>query len=233
MPHLALQSKGSASDILSATTNNLKLQNQKQVNRNETVKFGSVLATQNQPKLVLPNFIGIRTAVPDEKLADVSLLKLDEASVEKLQKELIDFAIKSQNEAKQQEAEMVKQEAEMVKKDAETTKLVTEFGSPEYQKKYLMSVKVEAVVRDKQGNIIAQVYMPDDGGKLPREAIELLQKYENDPNMIVTHYKNLTEFDLVAEKMALTEKEWIKRPELYDPKMIIEAREFHKRLLAA
>ncbi len=116
---------------------------------------------------------------------------------------------------------------EMKIREAEAEKLMAEQMSPAGQKKYLMSQKLEAVVRDKAGNIIAKLYKDGssmnlgyDGGTTPAEK---LKKLESDPSVTVTHYSgDFSDFDLIPEEVALAEKDYLKRPELYPAELISE-----------
>lgn len=216
------------------------LVNQKQVSQKTRGDFDSMLVAQNpkksivttEPQSALSNITTLKIEMPDGRVLDVM-------DTEKIQKELIDFAIQSENEAKQHQAEMVKQEAEMVKKDAETTKSFAEF-SPAEQKEYLMAQKLEAVVRDKEGNIVAKLYKNGfsmnlvDSPNSQASPLVKLRQFENTSDFTVTHYDgNFSDYDLLPEDMAYAKKDWLKRPELYSQQLIQETQKYFQRLLAA
>lgn len=115
--------------------------------------------------------------------------------------------------------------------------------TPQEVKAYLISQKVEAVMRDKEGNIAAKLYengssmsygdvaLGYENGTSPTEK---LSKLETNPNFKVTHYDgSLNDYDLLPEEMAQGEKEWLKHPKLYDSQTNAEVREFNKRILTA
>lgn len=115
--------------------------------------------------------------------------------------------------------------------------------SPQEMKAYLMSEKIEAMVRDKTGSIVAILYkngssmnLGYDGGTYPAEK---LSKLEKDPNVTVTHYQNFSSFDMLKEQVALQEK-MPKQPIIYNTQeerdfynTQKEVFEFQKRILAA
>lgn len=115
--------------------------------------------------------------------------------------------------------------------------------TPQETKAHLISNKIEAVVRDKEGSIAAKLYK--DGSSMSYGSVTLgyengtsptekLSKLETNPNFKVTHYDgSLNDYDLLPEEMALGEKEWLKHPKLYDSQTNAEVREFNKRILAA
>ncbi len=114
--------------------------------------------------------------------------------------------------------------------------------TPQEMKAYLISQKIEAVVRDKEGNIAAKLYK--DGSSMSYGNVSLgyengtsptekLSQLEHNPNFKVTHYDgSLNDYDLLPEEMAQGEKEWSKHPNLYDSQTNTEVREFNKRILA-
>ncbi|MDD2863232.1 MAG: hypothetical protein PHC99_00720 [Methylococcales bacterium] len=114
---------------------------------------------------------------------------------------------------------------------------MAEHMSPAGQKKYLTSQKLEAVVRDKEGNIVAKLYkngmsmnLGYDGGTTPEQK---LKKLENAPNVTVTYYDgDVSDFDLIPEEVALAERDYLKRPELYPPELLRELRAINEQRLA-
>ncbi|MDD5214670.1 MAG: hypothetical protein PHQ03_03905 [Methylococcales bacterium] len=140
-----------------------------------------------------------------------------------------------------QQTGMTKAEAEAIlnpkPEPQSSVKSVMEM-SPIEQKAFFQSQKVEAVVRDKEGNIVAKLYrngmsmnLGYDGGTTPAEKVRRL---ENDPSVTVTYYSgDFSDYDLLQEKWDYAEKEFLKHPELYDSQVMTDIREFYKRILAA
>ena len=96
---------------------------------------------------------------------------------------------------------------------------------PETKKKHLISRQVDSVVRDTDGEIVAKLYKDGSfmwnnqsvgvvgmgGGRSNEDKIRQIEKL---PNMIVTHYENLTDFDLLPEEIASAKKQLL-LPERY------------------
>lgn len=139
--------------------------------------------------------------------------------------------------------------AEYDKSWAKYDKLVSdaeEFGTPEAQKKYMMSKEVESVARDATGNIVAKLYkdgsfycsnqlagtiVMGDG----RSHVQEMQQIAKQPGVVVTHYKNkVTDFDLLPEQIANDKKQQQLYPEFYSQysKEIQEVMELRERILA-
>ena len=115
--------------------------------------------------------------------------------------------------------------------------------TPQEMKAYLMSEKIEAMVHDKMGNVVAILYkngssmnLGYDDGTSPAEKVSKLEK---DPNVTVTHYQDFSSFDMLKEQVALQEK-MPKQPIIYNTQeerdfynTQKEVFEFQKRILAA
>ena len=145
-----------------------------------------------------------------------------------------------------QESGMTKAEAEEILKPKDMSEMSSKEPTPQEEKAYLMQEKIEALARDKKGNIVAILYKDGhsmnlgyDGGTSPAEK---LSKLENDPNITVTHYQDFSSFDMLKEQVALQEKNMLLHPQqpvfntqeerdFYNTQQ--EVFEFQKRILAA
>ncbi len=192
--------------------------------------FSTVLKTLTDlpQEKEMPTFSG-KMKMPDGSIVDVqpvhSKIFTHEESVELLQ-----------------ESGMTKAEAEKILKPI-PPQPESKAPTPEEEKAYLMSEKIEAMARDKAGNVVAILYkngssmnLGYDGGTSPAEK---LSKLEKDPNVTVTHYKDFSSFDMLKEQVALQEKmpkqsiiyNTQEERDFYNTQQ--EVFEFQKRILAA
>ena len=124
--------------------------------------------------------------------------------------------------------------------------------TPQEMKAYLMSKQVDAVARDAAGNIVAKIYT--DGSLMCSNGLanglinctsnlEKMRFLEKQPNITISDYtkEKVTDFDLLKEEVALTQKNMLLHPQLvfntqeerdfYNTQR--EVFEFQKRILAA
>lgn len=142
---------------------------------------------------------------------------------------------------------------EMKIREAEAEKIMAEQMSPAGQKKYLMSKQVDVVARDAAGNIVAKIYK--DGSLMCSNSLanglinctsnlERIRFLEKQSNIIISDYtkEKMTDFDLLKEEVALTQKNMLLHPrqlvfntqeerDFYNTQR--EVFEFQKRILAA
>ena len=168
--------------VINKTTAPLKLTSIVDKNKAGNLSdFGSVLKTSTDlsAKNEMPTFSG-KIKMPDGSIADVQPVHQKIFTHEESVKLL-------------QESGMTKAEAEEILKPIPPQPEQKE-QTPQEMKAYLMSEKIEAMVHDKMGNVVAILYkngssmnLGYDDGTSPAEKVSKLEK---DPNVTVTHYQD-------------------------------------------
>lgn len=219
----------------SVTNNNATAPIQKQAVQNSTNSgsdFQQVLSISN---ISTDESRAIRTFSGEIKMPDGTLKAIEPVKIQVFtHDESLDLL---------QQTGMTKAEAEEILKPKDLSQFVSKEPTPQEEKSYLMSEKIEAMARDKTGNIVAILYKDGhsmnlgyDGGTSPAEK---LSKLEKDPNVTVTHYQDFSSFDMLKEQVAQQEKmpkqsiiyNTQEERDFYNTQQ--EVFEFQKRILAA
>ncbi|MEN9596224.1 MAG: hypothetical protein RL236_658 [Pseudomonadota bacterium] len=221
--------------MLNSVTNNAAAPIQKQAVQNQTNSgsdFQQVLSASN---ISTDESRAMRTFSGEIKIPDGSLTVVEPVKIQV-------FTHDESLELLEQTG-MTKAEAEEILKPKDLSQFVSKEQTPQEMKAYLMSEKIEAMVRDKTGNVVAILYkngssmnLGYDGGTSPTEK---LSKLEKDSNVTVTHYQNFSSFDMLKEQVAQQEKipkqsiiyNTQEERDFYNTQQ--EVFEFQKRILAA
>ncbi|MDP1771443.1 MAG: hypothetical protein Q8L15_04105 [Methylobacter sp.] len=210
-----------------------------------TTDFQSTLEKTMQAENTAQTFSDLKMKMEDGKVIELKnyrRINLEPMTIKKpgLSKE-------AEAEFAKMAAEHKKSWAEREKIEQENAKAAAESGTPEGQKKYLMSKEVEAVARDATGNIVAKLYKDGSffaSNKLAgvvrefldgRSAGKAMQEIAKQPNVVVTHYKSkVTDFDLLPEQIANDRKQYQLYPEFYRQhrESIEEVMALRERILA-
>lgn len=240
MPNLNVSNTAAASTATSAIN---KPTNGQQKSTNG---FQSTLEKAMQAENTTQTSSSVKMEMPDGKV--IELKNCQRAHFELITSESMQKTLGlSKAEAEVEFAQMTAERKKLWDEHDKYNKQAAEAGTPEGQKKYMMSKEVEAVARDATGNIVAKLYKDGsfycsnqlagvvneflDG----RSHAQAMQKIAKQPNVVVTHYKNkVTDFDLLPEQIANEKKQQLLYPEFYSKysKEIQEVMELRERILA-